>query len=153
MAIPYEKAYTAANIRVAIRIAASKVKRIMLLPPWILKIEIYLERKLTVGDGVDEDKIHFLGSPSTLGIAGRLPIVVAAIIIAGKRIKTGRHEGSGSAPCWIWVFAKLGDFLFENRWSTNLCKNNPFVFGNKLTFTRWIRVAVCVVISIRFTVV
>ena len=33
LAIPYEKAYTAANITVAIRIAASKVKRIMLLPP------------------------------------------------------------------------------------------------------------------------
>lgn len=34
------------------------------------------------------------------------------------------------------VFAKLGDFLFGNRWSTNLCKNNPFVFGNKFTFAR-----------------
>lgn len=36
----------------------------------------------------------------------------------------------------IRVFAKLGDFLFENRWSTILCKNNPLVFGNELTFTR-----------------
>ena len=61
-------------------------------------------RKLTVGDGVGEDKIHFLDSPFTLGVASRLPVIVAAIIIAGKRIKTGRHEGSGSAPCWIyWV--------------------------------------------------
>lgn len=36
----------------------------------------------------------------------------------------------------IWIFAKSGDFLFENRWSTILCKNNPLVFGNELTFTR-----------------
>ena len=107
--------------------------------------------KLTVGDRVGEDKIHFLGSPFTLGVAGCLPVVVAAIIIAGKRIKTGRHEGSGSAPCWIWVFAKLGDFLFENR-STNLCKNNSFAFSNKLTFIIWICVAIRIVISICFAI-
>ena len=109
-------------------------------------------RKLTVGDGVDEDKIHFLGRPFTLGVASRLPVIVAAIIIAGKRIKTGRHEGSGSAPCWIWVFAKLGDFLFENRWSTNLCKYNSFVFDNKFTFIIWICVAIRIVISICFAI-
>ena len=107
--------------------------------------------KLTVGDRVGEDKIHFLGSPFTLGVAGCLPVVVAAIIIAGKGIKTGRHEGSGSAPCWIWVFAKLGDFLFENR-STNLCKNNSFAFSNKLTFIIWICVAIRIVISICFAI-
>ena len=109
-------------------------------------------RKLTVGDGVDEDKIHFLSSPFTFGVAGCLPVVVAAIIIAGKGIKTGRHEGSGSAPCWIWVFAKLGDFLFENRWSTNLCKYNSFVFDNKFTFIIWICVAIRIVISICFAI-
>lgn len=58
---------------------------------------------MTVGDGVGEDKIHFLGSPFTLGIAGRLPVVVAAIIIAGKRIKTGRHEGE-----WVSSLLDLG---------------------------------------------
>jgi hypothetical protein len=78
-----------------------------------LDVALKTSGKLTVGDGVDEDKIHFLGRPFTLGVASRLPVVIAAIIIAGKRIKTGRHEGSRSAPCWIWVFAKLGDFLFE----------------------------------------
>nr|DAG67669.1 MAG TPA: hypothetical protein [Caudoviricetes sp.] len=94
--------------------------------------------KLAIQDGVGEDKIHFLGGPLTLGVARRLLIVIAAVVVAGERVETGRHEGSGSAPCWIWVFAKLGDFLFENRWSTNLCKYNSFVSGNKLAFTGWI---------------
>ncbi len=30
----------------------------------------------------------------------------------------------------------FGGISYENWWSTNLCKYNPFVFGNKLTFTR-----------------
>lgn len=34
------------------------------------------------------------------------------------------------------VFIIFGGIPYGNRWSTNLCKNNPFVFGNKLTFTR-----------------
>ena len=53
----------------------------------------------------------------------------------------------------IKAIEPLGDFLFENRWSTNLCKYNSFIFGNKFTFARWIRVAICIVISICFTVV
>ena len=34
--------------------------------------------KLTIGDGVGEDEIHFLGGPLTLGVARRLLIVIAA---------------------------------------------------------------------------
>ena len=58
--------------------------------------------KLTIGDGVGEDEIHFLGGPLTLGVARRLLIVIAALVVAGERVETGRHEGSGSAPCWIY---------------------------------------------------
>lgn len=58
--------------------------------------------KLTIRDGVGEDEIHFLGGPLTLGVARRLLIVVAAVVVADERVETGRHEGSGSAPCWIY---------------------------------------------------
>ena len=58
--------------------------------------------KLAVGNGVGEDEIHFLGGPLTLGVARRLPVVVAAIVVAGERVETGRHEGSESAPCLIY---------------------------------------------------
>ena len=71
-------------------------------------------RKLTVGDRVGEDKIHFLNGPFTLGVAGRLPVVVAAIIIAGKRIKTGRHEGSGSAP-WHQRFTVFVKHIYSRH--------------------------------------
>lgn len=48
--------------------------------------------KFAVGDGVGEDKIHFLGGPLTLGVARRLLVIIAAVVIAGERVETGRHE-------------------------------------------------------------
>lgn len=48
--------------------------------------------KLTIRDGVGEDEIHFLGGPLTLGVARRLLIVIAAVVVAGERVETGRHE-------------------------------------------------------------
>ena len=44
--------------------------------------------------------------------------------------------GTADPPFFIRVFIIFGGIPYGNRWSTNLCKNNPFVFGNKLTFTR-----------------
>nr|DAJ13375.1 MAG TPA: hypothetical protein [Siphoviridae sp. ctX8T1] len=95
---------------------------------------------------MDEDKIHFLGSPSTLGIAGRLPIVVAAIIIAGKRIKTGRHEGSGSAPCWIYWVKSWADWARGRQWVRKICQSLQSGFvrerscrARSLDISRWAR--------------
>lgn len=116
LAIPYATTYTAVKIRAAITIAARRQRIGILPPPWILKIWILFGTKttahdldgldtalntggkLTIRDGVGEDEIHFLGGPLTLGIARRLPVVVAAVVVAGERVETGRHEGSGSAP-------------------------------------------------------
>ena len=56
--------------------------------------------KLAIRDGVGEDEIYFLGGPLTLGVARRLLIIVAAVVVAGERVETGRHEGSGSAHCF-----------------------------------------------------